>query len=39
MLDKAFYYPGIDKIDLHCGLPDWMAILAPLGALPTLATA
>jgi predicted ester cyclase len=27
------------KIDLHYGLPDWMAILAPLGALPTLATA
>jgi predicted ester cyclase len=26
-------------IGLHYGLPDWMAILAPLGALPTLATA
>jgi predicted ester cyclase len=27
------------KVDQHFGLPDWMAMLAPLGALPTLAAA
>jgi predicted ester cyclase len=27
------------RIDLHYGLPDWMALLVPLGALPTLSAA
>jgi len=27
------------RIELHYGLPDWMALLVPLGALPTLSAA
>jgi predicted ester cyclase len=28
-----------DKIVLHYGLPDWMALLGPLGVLPSLSQA